>query len=198
MILKLAKAGAGAIKIQCAILSRSGACQLNMSPASGFDYPHIRIEPRESTISAESCKRKRLQICAICKEFFLASEEVSSRVKCPIWKSNCLANAITCGGVRSCKFACSVAISCRVCNRTIAIRRKALSATCVHTLRSTKSDTKFGARNTTSPCESRKREDICAQHCCESVSGKCDREFDYIRFPFCALRQSAQAAATSY
>ena len=83
MILKLAKAGAGAIEIQCAILSRSGACQLIMSPASGFDFPHIRIEPRESTISVESCERKRLQICAICKEFFLAVEEVSSRVKCP-------------------------------------------------------------------------------------------------------------------
>ena len=60
-ILKLAEAKAEAAKIQFAISSRSGACQLNMSPASGFDYPHIRIKSRESTISVRSGERKRIQ-----------------------------------------------------------------------------------------------------------------------------------------
>ena len=130
MILKLTKAGAGAIKIQCAILSRSGACQLDMSPASGFDYPHIRIEPRESAISAESCKRKRLQICAICKEFFLAAEEVSSRVKCPTLDIELFGERDNVWGRSKLQVACSVAISCKVLQSYNCDRRdEALSAT---------------------------------------------------------------------
>ena len=107
-VLKLTEARAEAIKIQCAISSRSGACQLNMSPASGFDYPHIRIESRESASSAGSCKGKQLQMCTVCKRFFLTAEKVDSRVKCPTLASHCLASATTCtgcatcGGVRGC------------------------------------------------------------------------------------------------
>ena len=83
MILKLAKAQAGATKIQCAILSRSGACQLNMSPASGFDCP-FRIEPRESVISAKKCIDAIDWECVqIYRRFFFATEQIGSRVKCP-------------------------------------------------------------------------------------------------------------------
>ena len=102
LVLKLAKARAEAIEIQCAISSRSGACQLNMSPASGFDYPHIRIESRESASSVGSYKGRQRQICAICKRFFLTAEEVGSWVKCPTLISHCLAGATTCGGCATC------------------------------------------------------------------------------------------------
>ena len=90
LVLKLTEARAEDIKIQCVISSCSGACQLNMSPASGFDYPHIRIESRESASSAGSCKGKQLQMCTVCKRFFLTAEEVGSRVKCPTLTSHCL------------------------------------------------------------------------------------------------------------
>ena len=102
LVLKLAEARAEAAKIQCAISSRSGACQLNMSPASGFDYPHIGIESRESASSAGSCKGNQLRMCTVCKEFFLTAEEFGSRVKCPTLTSHCLASATTCGGCVSC------------------------------------------------------------------------------------------------
>ena len=102
LVLKLAEARAEAVKIQCAISSRSGACQLNMSPASGFDYPHIGIESRESASSAGSCKGNQLRMCTVCKEFFLTAEEFGSRVKCPTLTSHCLASATTCGGCVSC------------------------------------------------------------------------------------------------
>ena len=106
-ILKLAEAKAEAAKIQFAISSRSGACQLNMSPASGFDYPHIRIKSRESTISVRSGERKRMRRCAICKGIFFRHREVGSRVKCPrvkcpTLKLDCLTDARTGGGVRGC------------------------------------------------------------------------------------------------
>jgi len=114
MILKLAKAGAGAIKIQCAILSRSGTCQLDMSPASGFDYPHFQIEPREPTNSARELQHKN---------FFadrLRSRVKCPRVKCPTLISNCLADATTGGGVRVCIARVYLAFWLGLCNRTIA------------------------------------------------------------------------------
>ena len=186
----MAKAGAGAIKIQCAIVSRSGACQLDMSPASsGFDYPHIRIEPRESASSAGSSKGKQRQMCTVCKRFFLAAEEVGSRVKCPTLISYCLADVRACGGVRGCSLRLSIN------NRTMTIKEIGFGREL--DLASIVSETNL-ARGTTSPCESWKREDICVQHCCESVSGQCNRECDCIQFPFGALRQSALAAVSSY
>ena len=97
--MKMAKAGAGAIKIQCAILSRSGTCQLDMSPASGFDsYPHFRIEPRESMSSAGTRQNKATANMRDLQEIFFAAEEVSSRVKCPTPTLHCLTNATTYGG----------------------------------------------------------------------------------------------------
>ena len=84
-VLKVTKAGADSTKIQFAISSRSGACQLNMSPSSGFDYPHIRIEPRESASSGGSCKRKQLQMCTICKRVVWPRKKLALGLNVPLW-----------------------------------------------------------------------------------------------------------------
>ena len=139
----MAKAGAGAIKIQCAIVSplpTVSLCQLDMSPASsGFDYPHIRIEPRESTSSAGSGKGKQRQMCTVCKRFFLTAEGVGSWVKCPTLISYCFADVRACGGVRGCSLRISIN------NRTMTIKEIGFGHEL--DLASIILETKFDARN---------------------------------------------------
>ena len=192
LVLKLAKARAEAIKIQRAISSRSGACQLNMSPASGFDYPHSRIESRESVSSAGSCKGKQRQMCAICKRFFLTAEEVGSWVKCPTLMSHCLASATTVVVVRLVGAFEVVAVWLSINNRTMVTKDLALGANYFANLRSSYRIQNL-ARGTTSPRGSWKREDTCVQRGCGSVSGKCDRECDCIQFLFCTLGGGIQS-----
>ena len=100
LIFKLAKAGAGAIKIQCVILSISGSCQLDMSPASGFDCPHFQIEPRDPTRSVRNLQYIFFRRAGE-KKFGLGLN-VPGLKQCPTLISNCLADATTCGGVRGC------------------------------------------------------------------------------------------------
>ena len=101
-VLKTVKVKTCVTKIQFAIWSCSGACQLVMRPASGFDSPRVQIEPQPREQTADNfCWDLAAQSDANHldgSQDFLQMRFLLSGQVCPTLTVDCLAGSTTCRG----------------------------------------------------------------------------------------------------
>ena len=101
MVLKTAKAKACATRTQCAILSRSGACQLARARQVGSISPNSESNSESQQALRERSSMINCKMPGFSRHFFYHKRSLLSGQLCPTLSVNCLADARYLGGVRS-------------------------------------------------------------------------------------------------